>query len=297
MHTCPPLRAASTLPKEPRKANTIVTRKNGPVARTPTEQSPENTPQDDAPEAPSREDEILMREIDEAVRQDDATEFFKKYGVALGVTIAVVLAVMLGYWYWDSSNEAELESQSEAIVSALDSVDAGDFAGADEKVAELVETGSPGATTVAQFMQAATALERDDKPRAVEVYAAIAADPEAPPPLRDLALIREVATNFDDREPADIIAKLEGLAVPGNEFFGSAGELIAIAHLEAGNRNEAGVMFAEIAKDEDVPETLRTRARQMAGLLGVDVIEDVEQLLEDEGVISPDGATGSALGQ
>jgi len=251
------------------------------VARTPTDQ-----PQDDIPDGPSREDEILMRWIDEAVRQDDATEFFKKYGIALGAGLVLLLAGMLAYWYWDSTNEAELEGQSETIVSALDSVDAGDYPGAAEKVAPLIENGSPGAKTVAQFMQAAAALEQDDPARAVELYAAVAADPEAPQPMRDLALIREVATNFDDREPADVIAKLEGLAVPGNAFFGSAGELVAIAHLEAGNEDAAGALFAEISKDEDIPETLRSRARQMAGLLGVDAIEDVDQLLEDEGVVT-----------
>lgn len=259
------------------------------MARTPTE-----TPKDE-PAGPSREDEILMREIDEAVRQDDAVEFFQKYGVTLGAVIALLLVGMFGYWWWDSSREAELEAQSEAIVSALDSVDAGDFAGASEKVDPLIEEGSIGARTAARFLQAAAALEQDEPARAVEIYAAIAADAEAPQPLRDLALIREVSTNFDDREPADVIAKLAPLAVPGNAYFGSAGELTAIAHLEAGNEAEAGALFAAIARDETLPETLRSRARQMAGLLGVDAIDDVDQLLEDEGVIPAQGGAPGAL--
>ncbi|MEP3420233.1 MAG: tetratricopeptide repeat protein [Erythrobacter sp.] len=267
------------------------------MARNPT-QTPGQNPQEDGPTGgPSREDEILMREIDEAVRQDDATQFFKNYGAQLAGAFALLVVGMFGYWAWDSSNEAELESQSEAIISALDSVDAPDFAGAEEKVSGLIDDGSSGAKTVAQFMQAYSAIELEEPDRAVELYAAIAADPEAPQPLRDLALIREVSTNFDDRDPADIIAKLEGLAVPGNDFFGSAGELVAIAHLEAGNRDEAGVMFAEIAKDEELPDTLRERARQMAGLLGVDVIDDVNQLLADQGVGQPDADAAGALGQ
>ena len=73
--------------------------------------------------------------------------------------------------------------------------------------------------------------------------------------------------------------------------LGSAGELVAMAHLEAGNRAEAGAMFAAIAKDEDLPETLRSRARQMAGLMGVDAVVDVKKLLKDEGVT--DDAAGA----
>lgn len=252
------------------------------MARTPTDKTTQNEST-----GPSREDEILMREIDEAVRQDDAKAFFQKYGVPLGGALVLLLAGMFGYWWWDSSNEAELEGQSEAIISALDSVDAGDFAGADEKVEGLIDDGSVGARTVARMLQAAAALEQDNPAKAVEIYAAVVADPEAPQPLKDLALIREISTNFDDRDPADVIARLAPLAVPGNAFFGSAGELTAIAHLEAGNRAEAGTLFAEIAKDEDLPQSLRERARQMAGLLGVDTIEDVDQLLEEQGGVAP----------
>ena len=261
------------------------------MARTPTQTPNDGENQD----GPSREDEILMREIDEAVRQDDALEFFQKYGVPLGGALALLLVGMFGYWYWDSTNEAALEAQSETIVSALDSIDANDLPGAAEKVAPLVEEGSPGAKVVAQFMQASVAFEDGDAGRAVELYAAIAADEEAPQPLRDLALIREVTTNFDDREPADVIAKLERLAVPGNAFFGSAGELVAIAHLEAGNRDQAGALFGEMAADETLPSTLRERARQMAGMLGVDSIEDVDQLLVDAGVLpAEEAASGTA---
>ena len=247
------------------------------MARTPT-QSPE-----DQPGAPSREDEILMREIDEAVRQDDTLQFFQKYGTALGSAIALILVGMFGYWWWDSTSEAALEAQSEQIVSALDSIEATDFAGAEEKVASLVDEGSIGARSIARFVQAGAALEQGESAKAVELYAAVAADTQAPQALRDLALLREVSTNFDDREPADIIAKLGVLAVPGNAYFGSAGELVAIAHLEAGNREEAGKLFSAISQDEEIPETLRNRTHQMAGLLGVDAIDDVEELLEAQG--------------
>ncbi|EAQ29544.1 hypothetical protein NAP1_02190 [Erythrobacter sp. NAP1] len=253
------------------------------MARTPTDKNKNQ------PGSPSREDEILMREIDEAVRQDDTKEFFQKYGVPLGLAISLLLAGMFGFYFWDGRNEAALERQSEQIISALDSVDVNDFEGASEKVDGLVDEGSIGARTSAKFLQAAAALEEGNPAKAVELYASIAADPETPGPLRNLAVIREVSTNFDERDPADVIAKLSDLAVPGNPYFGSAGELTAIAHLEAGNRDEAGALFAEMANDEALPETLRSRARQMAGLLGVDAIEDVEQLLEDEGVTPAEG--------
>lgn len=246
---------------------------------------------------PSTEDEILMREIDDAVRKDDAEEFLQKFGLPIGGALTVFLGGLAFYlFYWVPSQEGALEGQSETLIEALDSSQSGDFDAAAEKAAALANSDTVGARTAARFIQAGAALEGSKTAEAVAIYKQIADDADAPPALRDLARIREVASNFDERKPADVIAKLKDLAVPGNAYFGSAGELTAIAHLEAGNRREAGDMFAAIAKDESVPETLRSRARQMAGLLGVDAIEDVEKLLEDEGVVSPEEAGGAPAG-
>jgi hypothetical protein len=249
---------------------------------------------DDGGNTSSPEDEILIREIDEAVRQDDTQQFFRDYGYKLLAVIVAGLAGLGGYLLWDNYRENRLEAQSEAIVSALDFADANKYADASDKVDGLIDDGSPAAVTAARFIQAGAALELGDKAKAVELFAAIAADSKAPPALRDLARIREVAVNFDERKPADVVARLKDLAVPGNPLFGSAGELTAMAHLEAGNTAEAGKTFALIAKEEGLPDTLRSRARQMAGLLGVDAIVDVEKLLKDEGVVAS-GSNGEGL--
>lgn len=243
---------------------------------------------------PTAEDEVIIREIDDAVRQDDALQFFQKYGVVIGSLVAVILVGLGGYLVWNSQAEAGLEADSEQLITVLDSAQSENFEQVRERAAPLLDNDTPGVRTSARMLQAAASLELGEATKAVEMYAAIAEDAEAPQALRDLARIREVASNFDEREPADIIAKLKDLAVPGNAFFGSAGELTAIAHLEAGDRAQAGALFAAIAKEEDLPETLRSRSRQMAGLLGVDAVEDVEQLLEDEGVVPASAPIGAA---
>lgn len=244
----------------------------------------------------SREDAVLMREIDEAVRQDDAANFARKYGIPILGVVLAGLAGLGGYLWWDSNREGTLEAQSEVLITALDLAKANDFKTASEQVAPLIADGSPAARAAARFIQAGAALEQGEDAKAVQLFTAIADDPDAPGVLRDLARIREVSVNFDQRKPADVIARLKDLAVPDHPMFGSAAELTAMAHLENGNRREAGALFAAIAKDEEQPETLRSRARQMAGLLGVDAIADVTQLLKDEGVVASEGGgEGAAL--
>lgn len=245
-----------------------------------------------SPEVPA-EDDILIREIDEAVRQDDALEFMRNHGTKLLGGIIALIAGLGGYMVWDNYREKGLEEQSEALIAALDAANQRDFKGASDKVAPLLDDGSAGARTAARMLQAAAALEQGEVDKASGLYQQVASDADAPPALRDLATIRDVAARYDSMKPADVIARLAPLAKPDSPWFGSAGEMVAMAHLESGNRAEAGKLFAQIAKDEEQPETLRSRARQMAGLLGVDAIVDVKKLLEDEGV-SSEGTGGAA---
>lgn len=261
------------------------------MARTPTT-TPATTP---APGTPSHEDEVLIREIDEAVREDALFTFMRDHGMKVLAVITLGVAGLGGWLVWDHYSEQDLEQQSEALIAALDYADQRDFNTAAEKAAPLLADGSsPGARAAARFVQAGAALEEGDITKATGLYREIAADADAPPALRDLARIRDVSINFDTMKPADVIAQLAPLAKPGNAYFGSAGELVAMAHLESGNRAEAGKLFAEIAKDEDQPESLRSRTRQMAGLMGVDAVVDVEKLLKDQGVNVAEGDGGNA---
>ncbi|HEX5645179.1 MAG TPA: tetratricopeptide repeat protein [Erythrobacter sp.] len=233
-------------------------------------------------EKKAAQDEVLLREIDDAVREDQFREFAQKYGrVLLGVTVVGLLAFG-GYLLWDSRQEAAMEATSEQLTAVLDQAEAGNLDSASNAAAKLAAGSEGGAKAAALLTQAGIAMDRGRTADAVKIYAQVAADSATPPALRDLASIREMAASFDTRSPADVIARLEPLAVPTNPWFGSAGELVAMAYLEQGNRKRAGALFGEIARSDEVPDTLRSRARQMAGLLGVDAIEDADAFMEEQ---------------
>jgi hypothetical protein len=88
------------------------------------------------------------------------------------------------------------------------------------------------------------------------------------------------ALEFDALKPEQVIARLQPLAKAGNPWFGSAGELTAMAMLKQGKRQEAGRMFAAIAADTQAPETMRSRAVQIAGTLGVDASASMPALAQ-----------------
>ena len=240
-----------------------------------------NDPDKKAQREAAQED-VLLREVDDAVRQDQYADFARRFGRPLIGLVVLGLAAFGGYLYWDHRQEQAMEQQSEALVSALDQIEAGNLKSGADRLDPVIAEGAGAARATARMLKAGVAMEQGNLDEAASLFAEVAADGDAPQALRDLATIREVTASFDSMKPADVVARLKPLAIPGNSYFGSAGELVAIAYLEQGKKDEAGTLFAEIAKNEDVPESLRSRARQMAGLLGVDAIDDVEKLLESQ---------------
>ena len=114
------------------------------------------------------------------------------------------------------------------------------------------------------------ALRQNDRKTAIDIYRQVAADDGLPQPYRDLATVRGTMTEYDSLKPDEVIARLSPLSQPGKPFFGSAGEMTGMAMLAKGDRSGAGQMFAKIAADKQVPESIRSRAVQIAGSLGVD---------------------------
>jgi len=222
--------------------------------------------------------DVFLREVDDALRQDEMLGIFRRYGMPIAALVVAGLLALAGYLWWDSTRKQAAEENGEKMVMALDKLDSGNLAAADKDLAPLVE-GSSGSAAAARLTRAGIALQQNRKAEAIKLFAEVAADDDAPKPYRDLATLREVATNFDAMPPQQVIDRLKPLAVPGNPWFGNAGELVAMAYLKQGNEKLAGPLFAQIARDEKAPDTLRRRARQLAGLLGVDAVDDAQALI------------------
>jgi hypothetical protein len=226
------------------------------------------------------EQEVLLREVDEAMRQDQLGSVAKRYGWAIGGAFVLALAAFGGYLYWSDRREGQLEATSDKPITTLDKLEAGQIDQAEDDLASLAQ-GSTATAVSAKLARAGVALRDNRLAEAVALFDEIAADKDAPKPYRDLATIRSVAARFEQTPPQQVIDRLKPLATPGNPWFGSAGELVAMAYLKQGKQNLAGPLFAAIAKDEDAPLSLRSRTRQMAGLLGYDAVGDVDETLAD----------------
>jgi len=227
------------------------------------------------------EQEVLQREVDEAVRQDQLGSIAKRYGKLIIAGVVLAIAAFGGWLWWKDSRENSLEERSEKLVTVLDKLEGGQIPQAQADLNALAADGSSATAVSAKLAQAAIALQQNRRADAVKALDQVAADDDAPQAYRDLAAIRSVAAQFEDLQPQAVVDRLKPLATPGNPWFGSAGELVAMAYLKQGKENLAGPLLAEIAKDEAVPQTLRARTRQLAGVLGYDAVVDVDKTLRE----------------
>ena len=214
--------------------------------------------------------ETFAREVDENLRRDQLRDFFKAYGNWLIAGVVVFLAASGGFIWWQNHQLQRSEEQVEQLAQVYKDVGSGDTAKAPQQLDELSKSGSKSVSASARFARAAVALQQNDNKTAIATYKSIADDSGLPQPYRDAALIRQTALEFDQLQPQDVIARLEPLTKPGEPWFGTAGEMTALAMIKQGKKQEAGQLFATIAKDPGVPQTIRSRAVQVAGSLGVD---------------------------
>jgi hypothetical protein len=223
----------------------------------------------------SAEKGILLREVDDALREEEMRDAIKRWGTTIAVALVLAIVGLGGYLWWDREHKAAAGERSQEMIVALDDVEARKLDAAVVKLGTLAKQSGDGTKAAALIMQGAVAADQGKSAEAKRLFEQVAADESAPQPFRDLATIRAVATAFDAMPPAEVVKRLKPLAEPGKPWSASAGELVGMAYLKQNRRDLAGPLFAAIARDKDAPDSLRNRTRQMAALLGVDAVDDV----------------------
>lgn len=214
--------------------------------------------------------ETFLREVDEEYRRDKVRDFFMENRVFLIAAMVLSLAAAGGWIWWQSYQREQAGKQVEELAAAFQEIGKGNAKQAEPRLQALAEGSSDAVRTTAIFTGAALDLENNNPKAATAKYRSIAEDEGQPEPYRQIALIRQTALEFDQLKAEDVIARMKPLAAPGEPWFGSAGEMTALALIKQGKKDEAGKLFAAIGRDLRVPEVIRGRAVQMASSLGID---------------------------
>lgn len=223
------------------------------------------------------DNQAFLREVDEELRRDQLASALTRYGRWLIAAVVLGLVAFGGVLLWRNHQRDAAGAAGEQLQQAFDDLGNNRLAAASAALAPVAASRAPGYRAVAAFAKADIQLQKKDATGAAATFAGIAADPSNAQPFRDLALIRQTSTEYDTLKPRVIVDRLKPLAVPGNPWFGSAGEMVAAAYVRMNRRDLAGALFGQIASDETVPDSLRQRAVQMAGSLGIDAVGQNEE--------------------
>ncbi len=219
-------------------------------------------------------DHAFLREVDDELRREQLTGWWQRWGRILVAVIGIGLVAFAGWLWWHEDQAKRAGEHGILLNQAFQDVDQDKNQEAAAKLATLERSGGDGYAVMARLTRADLALKGKRTADAVAGFRSIANDEKAPRPIRDLALVRQTAVEFDEMKPADVIARMKPLAVEGGPWFGSAGEMLAVAYLKDGKADLAAPLFAAIARDESLPSTLRARAAQVASQHGIDAVPE-----------------------
>ena len=214
--------------------------------------------------------ETFLREVDENLRRDRIRDFFKDNASWLIGGVILFLAASGGIIWYQQHRVQVAEQHVEQLATIYKDIGAGSTGKVANQLDDLSNSSSKSVRASALFTRAALALQQNDQKLAIATYKKISDDSGYPDAYRNAALIRQTALEFDQLQPQQVIARLQPLTKAGNPWFGSAGEMTALALIKQGKSREAGELFATIAKDKSVPDGLRGRAIQISGSLGAD---------------------------
>ncbi len=218
--------------------------------------------------------ETFLREVDEELRRERVNRIVARYGWAIVAGILLVLGAIGGYIWWQGRKAEQAAAQGQTLLEALDSIDSGNRTAALPKINSLAASDVEGYRAAGLFARANAEVEAGNQAAAIATLRSIADNADFDEPYRQAALVRQTALEFDRLQPQAVIQRLGPLARPGSAWFGTAGEMVGVAHLKMRRADLAGPLFARIGRDETVPPSIRTRAIQMAGSLGINAMPD-----------------------
>jgi hypothetical protein len=219
---------------------------------------------------PANPEDAFLREVDEEYRRSQLAGLWQRFGKLIIALVVLGLAALAGFLWWQDQQAKAAGEAGAELSRAIEQLEVGDGAKA-RPVLEAMTRDAPGAYPgLARMVLANDALAGGDKAKARGLYEAVARDAALPQPLRDAALVKAVRVGFDQLSPSEVVARLKPLAVPGNGWFGVAGELVAVAHIKAGKPELARPILTAMVKDETLSPSLRSRAAQLAVAVGID---------------------------
>jgi hypothetical protein len=203
--------------------------------------------------------ESFIDEVTEQVRRERLFGLLRRYGW-IGALAVLALVGGAAWFEWQRAGaQALAETRGDAMLDAM---------AAEDPVAALAAIAEAGsAEPVRLLLLAAQEEAAGDPAGARATLETVGALPGLDPLYADLARLKLLML-ADEMDPAERLAGLGALSLPGAVYRMPALEQTALVQLETGDVAAARETLAAILEDADVPPGLQARAETLAQALG-----------------------------
>jgi hypothetical protein len=216
----------------------------------------------------------ILDEVESDYRAEQLRAVAARYA-GLAVAILVLALASVGGWqYWQARQARLADAAATSYIAAAKTADAlvaGDTAGriaAAAQLGTLAATMPPGYRTLTRLRQAALLADAGKLPQAQAVWDSISTDPDATPPLRQLASLLWVQRGLDTSDPAALRTRLVSLTTPDNPYHVLALESLALLDLRVGQNDAARLLLQRLTRDPSTPASVRGRDGALLSRLG-----------------------------
>jgi len=212
----------------------------------------------------------LLREVDEALRQERAMKFWKENAAYIVFFVVGTIALTGGLSAYKSWKASENEKQTAQLMALEEAKDYPDNILA---AAPALQTLNPDLRGIALLKAAGAALAKKQTDKAWALYEKTATDKSLPEDFHALATLMSVrlSSNKSDQKPEDLIAKLAPLWLSSDSLWAAHARLeaaIITAH-KLHDMKKAREYLNTIRDSKDLPETLYQRAQALDHLYGL----------------------------
>jgi hypothetical protein len=209
----------------------------------------------------------FIREVDEAVRQDQWLKLWQRYGnYVIGAALAVVIgsAAGVGWRTWQQNQRLE---EARRYADAQQMLRDAKPAEAARAFAALADDSSSGYRVLARLRAAEAEAEAGDRAAATAALDRLAADDAAAPEYRSLGELLATQQQLAQAE-APALSGLEPLTGGADPWRYSALELRALAQMQSGDTAAARQTLDGLLAEPLAPPDLARRAAELLAFLG-----------------------------
>lgn len=210
----------------------------------------------------------IFSEVDEDVRKDKSLALWKKYGnYVIGAAVLIVVGTA-SYVGWQNYTLNQSSSQGAAFQAAAALVAENKLDEGAASFAALAEDGNAGYRALAQLREAGLLVDTGKGSEAMAIYDQLAADSSVDKEFSSLANLLAGYYLLDNGTPEEARTKVAPIADAGSIWSASANELIALSHLQEGDKAKAIELLTQLKNDASVPTDVKARVEQLLAALG-----------------------------